>query len=118
MAVEQTELSNGTIRNYPFLKDMYEDAYFPDHLVDKGKRILLDLCSRIEQDQPKDLQDLYALTHAATDQFNQLQEEFEENESEIETGARECIGMDIKNIATAYGYDDADIEELIATRDW
>lgn len=118
MANRQQELSNETVRQYSFLKEMYEDDYFPNNLVDKGKKILIDLCWQIEQRQPTSLSELYELTHAATNQFNDLQEEFEENDSEIETGARECIGMDVDFIAKAYGFEDADIEELIATRDW
>jgi Family of unknown function (DUF5713) len=58
------------------------------------------------------------LTHAATDDFNQLAEEFFEAESEIETAARECIAADFEFIANAYGFANADVEELIATRDW
>ncbi|WP_428307642.1 DUF5713 family protein [Lacipirellula sp.] len=102
---------------YPFLAEMYEDDYFPNALVDKGKAILVRLCEQIEVDQPESLDDLYALTHAATDEFNDLAVEFEEEDSEIETGARDAIGGDFAAIARAYVYD-ADIEELIATRDW
>jgi hypothetical protein len=47
-----------------------------------------------------------------------LQEEFYENDSEIETNARECIGADFDFVAKSYGFEDADMEELIATRDW
>jgi hypothetical protein len=57
------------------------------------------------------------LTHAATDEFNTLAEAFYEHDSEIETVARECIAGDFAFVASAYGFD-ADIEELIATRDW
>ena len=35
----------------------------------------------------------------------------------VETGAREAIGGDFDFIAKTYGYN-ADIEELIATRNW
>jgi hypothetical protein len=41
-----------------------------------------------------------------------------ENGSEIETMARDCIAVDFKHIALAYGFEDADIEELVAPRDW
>lgn len=53
-----------------------------------------------------------------TDQFNELAEEFYEEDSEIEIVARECIAEDFGVIADEYGFEDADIEELIATRDW
>lgn len=117
MDFNQEDIKNHKIRTYPFLKEMYEDDYFPDFLVDKGKAILIELCIQIEHQEPKDLEDLYELTHAATDRFNELQQEFDENDSEIETAARECIGADFDFIAKSYGFD-ADVEELIATRDW
>jgi len=111
-------ITNDKLSDHKFLADMYSDGYFPDFLVDKGKAILVHLCEQIESDKPADLDALYKLTHAATDAFNELQEEFHANESEIETAARDCIGMDFEFIVKAYGYDDADVEELIATRDW
>jgi predicted transcriptional regulator len=117
MSKKQSELKKETIKSYSLLKEMYEDAYFSAFLVDKGKKILIDLCFQIEEQQPKTLKELYVLTHLATDRFNDLEEEFNNNESEIETVARDCIGMDFAYIAKAYGFD-ADTEELIATRNW
>lgn len=111
------QLSNPEAIKYEFLKEMYEDGYFPDFLVDKGKKILMNLCFQIETIQPKSLDELYKLTHLSTDEFNDLQEEFGENESELETVARDCIAVDFENLAKIYGFD-ADIEELTATRDW
>lgn len=115
--IEQSELSNSTIKNYAFLDCMYNDSYFPTFLVDKCKNILLKLCQEIEIQKPNDLQGLYQLTQTATDEINDLQDEFFDNNSEIETGARECLAADFELIAKVYGYD-ADIEELIATREW
>ena len=111
-------ITNEKINNHGILREMYQDAYFPDFLVDKVKAVLIDLCEQIEGQKPKSLEQLYALTHAATDKINDLQDEFEDNESEIETAARDAIGMDFEFIAKAYGFDHADVEELIATRDW
>jgi hypothetical protein len=111
------QLSNPEAIKYEFLKDMYKDQYFPDFLVDKGKEILINLCIQIEKTQPKSLEELYKITHLATDEFNDLQEEFEENDSEIETLARDCIAVDFENVAKIYGFD-ADIEALTAPRDW
>nr|WP_062339681.1 DUF5713 family protein [Herbidospora sakaeratensis] len=109
---------NAKIAAHPFLAGLYRDPYFPDELVDKGKAVLLRLCDRIEAERPADLAALYVLTHAATDEFNALDEEFHDAGSEIETAAREWIADDFWIVASAYGFDDADIEELIATRDW
>ena len=110
-------ITNEKLAAYPFLAGMYRDGYFPDDLVDKGKAILVRLCERIEAEKPRSLDDLYRLTHAATEEFNDLAEAFEERDSEIETVAREVISSDFVAIADAYGFR-ADREELIATRDW
>jgi hypothetical protein len=110
-------VTHPAIRQYAFLAEMYADSYFPDDLVDRGKDILLHLCDAIETEKPASLEALYALTHAATDEFNALAEVFYERDSEIETAARECIAADFDFIAKTYGFD-ADVEELIATRDW
>jgi hypothetical protein len=110
--------TNRQIAGHAFLKDMYQDGYYPDHVVDKGREILLRLCERIEAERPSDLPALYALTHAATEEFNELEAAFEAAGSEIETVAREVIAEDFSFVASAYGFADADVEELIATRDW
>ena len=75
-------------------------------------------CERIETDRPADLTALYALTHAATEEFNDLQDVFVEAGSEIETVAREEIAEEFWFVARVYGFADADVEELIAPRDW
>ncbi|MER5629789.1 DUF5713 family protein [Streptomyces nitrosporeus] len=111
-------VTNPRMREHAFLHGLYEDSYFPDHVVDKGRDILVRLCERIEADRPADLAALYALTHAATEEFNDLEAEFEAAGSEIETTAREEIGEDFWSVAVAYGFEDADHEELIAPRDW
>lgn len=111
-------IQNPQAAAHPFLREMYADDYYPDHVVDKGKAILLRLCERIEAEHPTDLPALYELTTAAAEEFNALDEEFAEADSEIETVAREAIGGDFHFIATAYGFAAADVEELIATRDW
>ena len=111
-------VSNERVTAHPFLKGLYGDDYYPDHVLDRGKEILLRLCERIETERPADLEALYALTQAATEEFNDLQAAFEEAGSDIETVAREEIAEDFWFVADAYGFQDADVEELIATRDW
>ncbi|MCX5232349.1 DUF5713 family protein [Streptomyces sp. NPDC006553] len=111
-------ITNRQAAGHVFLRQLYADAYFPDHVVDKGKSILLRLCERIEAERPTDLAALYGLTQAATDEFNLLEAEFEAAGSEIETVAREVIAEDFWCVASAYGFADADVEELIATREW
>jgi hypothetical protein len=113
----QKDLKNEKMKGYVFLKGMYADSYFPKFLVDKVKTILIDLCYDIEKTSPKNLDELYKLTHSATIKINELQDDFFEHNSEIETGARESIGQDFDIIAKSYGFN-ADVEELIAPREW
>ena len=110
-------LSNGDIEQLGLLVEMYGDVSFPTHLVDRIKEILFDMCRVIERRQPADTAALYPITHAATERINRLQDEFFDAESEIETVARDSIAESFARIAAAYGFD-ADIEELVATRDW
>jgi hypothetical protein len=111
-------ITNQRVTAHAFLWGLYRDAYFPDRVVDRGREILLRLCERVETDRPADLAAFYALTHAATEEFNDLEAAFEEAGSEMETTAREEIGEDFWFVAQAYGFQDADPEELIATREW
>ncbi len=110
-------LTNEKVKNYTFLSEMVSDSYFPPDLVRKGQQILIRLCEQIEMERPKSLEELYQLTHATTEEFNALAQEFWERESEIETVARDSIGAAFDVIAGAYNFD-ADVEELIAPRDW
>jgi hypothetical protein len=109
-------IRNENVREHPFLQAMLADSYFPKHLVGKGQHILRQLAERIEREAPEGVA-VYELTRATTQTFNELQEQFLEAGSEIETAAREAIGSDVEFILEAYGYD-VDIEEAIAKRDW
>lgn len=48
---------------------------------------------------------------------NELQEEFDENDSEIETVTRDSIGMTVENILKYFEID-IDAEEAIREREW
>ncbi|MBE8477239.1 DUF5713 family protein [Streptomyces justiciae] len=111
-------ISNELVAAHPFLKALYDDDYYPDQVLDRGREILLRLCERIEAERPADLAALYVLTHAATEEFNDLEAAFDEAGSGIETFAREEIGEQFWFIARAYGFTDADSEELISERNW
>ncbi|MBL4900909.1 MAG: hypothetical protein JKX76_14965 [Colwellia sp.] len=110
-------ISNLKLKNHTFLNSLLLDPYYPNDLVTKGQKILEELCDKIETTKPESVVALYILTHEATNKFNALAEEFMVNNSEIETMAREVIGMDFDLIAEAYDYD-TNSEEIIATRDW
>lgn len=115
--IKQKDLKNEEVRNYRILEGMYNDTYFPQESVDKVKLVLLEFCFSIEKSKPKNLDQLYELSHIATGKINNLQEDFYRNGSELETGARETIAMDFDFISKSYGFK-ADIEELISNRDW
>ncbi|MFI7407674.1 DUF5713 family protein [Streptomyces sp. NPDC049627] len=70
-------IGNRQVTAHAFFKALYEDGYYPDPVVDRGKAILLRLCERIE-----------------------------------------AVAEDFWFVANAHGFADADVEELIATRDW
>lgn len=111
-------VTNRRVAEHEFLRVLVVDQYYPDHIVDQGKAILRQLCERIEAEEPADLDALYQLTEVATEEFNQLENAFEQAGSEIDTVAREAIAEDFEFVAAAYGFPDADGEELIAARDW
>jgi len=115
--MEQQNLENATIRDYSILDEMYTDAYYPNFLVDKCKSILVKLCFAIESQKPQNIEELYKLTHSATEEFNGLMEEFWENDSDLETVARECICANFDFIGKAYNFD-VDAEDVVGPRDW
>lgn len=108
--------TNAAVKKYTFLEDMLGDDYYPQHLVKKGQGLLLALAAKIERTKPVG-DAVYALTHATTEAFNDLQDEFFEADSELETVAREAIAADVEFLLTTYGYT-FDLEEAIAPRDW
>jgi hypothetical protein len=111
-------VTNGLVLSHAFLTEMYSDSYFPRVLVDKVRDILLTLCSSIEQERPATVDHFLQLTHAATERINELAEEFEDQDSEFETVARESTAADFRFIAETYGFGNVDIEEIIGPRDW
>lgn len=110
-------ITNGVLKHHDFLSAMLSDDYFPNDLVLEGVDILKHLCVEIEREKPKTPEGLYVLTHKATEKFNQLEEKLEDNDSEIETVAREWIADEFGLIAESYGFS-VDVEDLIAPRDW
>jgi hypothetical protein len=109
-------LANPTLAAHVFLEDMIRDSYFPRFLVEKGQRYLQGLCAQVEVTAPDRLQ-MLELCHAVTEAFNDLEEEFAANDSELETAAREAIARDFALILSVYGYE-IDVEDAIAPRNW
>ena len=102
--------------NYQLLDEMYEDEYFPDFLVDKVKNELQKVIDLLENGET-DTEAVQGKLDEVICAINDLQDEFDENDSEIETVARDCIGETVAYILERFGIP-IDIEEAIRERDW
>lgn len=102
--------------NYKLLFDMYQDGYFPDFLVDKIKELIQSVIAFLETEE-KDLENILNKFDEMTIAINDLQEEFEENDSELETVARDSIAETIEYILKWFDID-IDVEDAIGERDW
>lgn len=102
--------------NYQLLNEMYEDEYFPDFLVDKVKNELQKVIGLLESGET-DTEVVQEKLDEVVCAINDLQDEFDENDSEIETVARDCIGETVAYILEWFGIP-INIEEAIRERDW
>ena len=102
--------------NYKLLDEMYQDDYYPAFLVDKVKDEIQKVIDLLESGET-DTEVVQEKLDEAVLAINDLQEEFEENESEIETVARDCIGVTIDYILKWFDIP-IDMEEAIRERDW
>ncbi|MDE6926283.1 MAG: hypothetical protein K2P59_13670 [Acetatifactor sp.] len=101
--------------NYDLLEAMYRDGYFPDFLVDKVKSLVqnvIDFLETGERNSGKIQNKFDEMTLA----INDLQEEFEENDSELETVARDSIYETVAYIIKWFDLD-IDGEDAIGERD-
>ena len=102
--------------NYKLLDEMYQDNYYPTFLVDKVKDELQKVIDLLESGET-DTEVVQETLDEAVCGINDLQEEFDENDSEIETVARECIAATVAYILEWFGIP-IDTEEAIRERDW
>lgn len=102
--------------DYVLLADMYGDGYFPDFLVDKVRAQVEDVIALLETGE-KDLEVIQKKFDEMTLAINDLQDEFEEHDSEIETAARDSIGETVDYILKWFDIG-IDVEDAIAERDW
>lgn len=103
-------------RKYPLLEEMYQDEYFPDFLVDKIKEEIEKVIALLEKGETN-IEIIQEKLDEVTCGINGLQDEFDENNSEIETVARDCIGGTIAYILKWFDIP-IDVEEAIRERDW
>jgi len=110
----------GTVKlfdtNYKLLDEMYRDDYYPTFLVDKVKDELQKVIDLLESGET-DVEVVQEKLDEAVCGINDLQEEFDQNDSEIETVARDCIGVTVAYILEWFAIP-IDIEEAIRERDW
>lgn len=101
---------------YVLLADMVSDSYYPPFLVEKVRGEILSLIRLLEEgetDREAIQKELDRMTRA----INDLKEEFDENNSEIETVARESIAVTVGDILGWFGID-IDTETALRERDW
>jgi hypothetical protein len=102
--------------DFAFLPDMYADEYFPNEQVNKVKTAIQEVVTFLEagghtKDKIQEKLDDMTL------EINNLQDDFTDHDSEIETGARESIAETIERVLAHFNID-IDIEEAIRERDW
>ena len=102
--------------DYVLLEDMYKDEYYPKFLVDKVKAEIEKVIKLLETGETN-IDIIQEKLDEVTCAINDLQEEFWDNDSEIETVARDCIGVTIYYILEWFNIP-IDIEEAIRERDW
>jgi hypothetical protein len=102
--------------NFPFLREMYIDDYYPSDLVDRLRDTIMELVSFLEAGEhtTSEVQDEL---DRVTEKINDLQAAFEGEGSEIETIARDSIGVTIDNILKFFDID-IDSEDAIRKRQW
>jgi len=101
---------------FNYLEDMYEDSFFPSFLVDKLKSHIVNVVHFIEENAYT-IEEIQEKLDEMTIAINELQNEFYENDSEIETFARDSIGLTVEKILQYFEID-IDIEEALRERDW
>jgi len=101
---------------YVLLSEMYEDGCFPDFLVDKVKAELEDVIDFLEAGET-DPEVIQTRLDEMTQAINDLEEEFEEHDSELETVARDSIGDAVAHILDWFDVP-IEVEDAIRERDW
>ena len=102
--------------DYQPLYEMYDDEYFPNFLVDKIKAEL-DKVETVLAGGEKNTAIIQQHFDTMTRAINDLEAEFEENDSEIETVARESIGEAVDYLLQKYRIA-IDLEEALREREW
>ena len=105
-----------TAAGHTYLPEMYRDGYYPEPCVDKIKARLVGLVEFLEA-RDRTVKETQGKCNEVVEAINDLQDDFEEAGSEIETVARDSIGTTVANILAVYKIP-LDIETAIGNRDW
>ena len=110
------EQENEKTEHFNYLAQMYRDPFFPNVLVDELKSYISIVVQFIEEGN-KTKEEIQEKLDEMTVAINELQSKFYENDSEIETVARESIGETIEEILKFFKIDITG-EDAIRMRDW
>lgn len=103
-------------KNYKLLDKMYQDEYYPDFIVNKVKDEIQKVIDLLENGET-DIEIIQGKLDEAVCAINDLQEEFWDNNSEIETMARDCIGETVVYMLDWFNIL-IDVEDALRERDW
>jgi chromosome segregation ATPase len=109
-------MSKFTDAGRAYLPDMTRDAYYPPHVVAKVREQLERLVEWLEQ-APRSNAEIQMRCDVMTENINELEGEFDEAGSEIETVAREDIAATVSAIFEVYGVT-VSTEDAIGARNW
>ncbi|MFP4974199.1 DUF5713 family protein [Paenibacillus sp. CN-4] len=98
------------------MESMYSDGYFPNFLVDKVKNEIEGLVQFLQEGKHSEAA-VQERLDVMTKAINEIQEEFWENDSEIETVARDTIAETVENVLKAFDFD-IDLETALREREW
>lgn len=102
--------------NYILVEDMVKDDYYPKFLVEKIRELIFPVVRLLENGE-SDRDIIQGKLDEMTLAINDLQEEFDENDSEIETVARDSIAVTIGYIMDWFNIS-IDMETALRERDW
>lgn len=102
--------------DFEFLPEMYADTYFPNSEVDKVKAAIQKVVTFLEKGGGS-TKKIQKKLDEMTSTVNELQDNFADHDSEIETGARESIAETVERVLAHFNVP-IDIEEALGERDW
>ncbi|WP_419181929.1 DUF5713 family protein [Paenibacillus alvei] len=99
-----------------YLIEMYNDPFYPEFLVDKVKECILRVVPFIEKGN-RDVNKIQSKLDEMTIAINDLADEFGQNNSELETVARESNAATVESVLQ-YHKIDIVIEDALREREW